>query len=122
MNTEKLFSYGTLQYEAVQLATFGRKLNGTADTLLGFSLSQIAITDAAVIATSGDAIHSIIAYTGKESDQVPGMVFAISLQELHQADSYEVSDYKRIHVLLGSGEHAWVYVDAKHCEAKVSMQ
>jgi hypothetical protein len=30
-----VFSYGTLQLEAVQLATFGRKLVGTADVLRG---------------------------------------------------------------------------------------
>jgi hypothetical protein len=34
-----LFSYGTLQLEAVQLATFGRKLNGAADGLPGFEQS-----------------------------------------------------------------------------------
>ena len=28
---EKLFSYGTLQQEGVQLATFGRKLEGMGD-------------------------------------------------------------------------------------------
>ena len=33
--TELLFSYGTLQIEAVQLSTFGRKLVGTADELPG---------------------------------------------------------------------------------------
>ena len=35
-DTQLLFSYGTLQLEAVQLATFGRKLAGTADGLPGF--------------------------------------------------------------------------------------
>lgn len=33
MNTAKLFSYGTLQYEAVQLANFGRKLECSLDDL-----------------------------------------------------------------------------------------
>jgi len=31
-----LFSYGTLQDEPVQRATFGRKLEGSADGLSGF--------------------------------------------------------------------------------------
>ena len=35
---EKLFSYGTLRYDTVQLSTFGRKLDGAADTILGFKL------------------------------------------------------------------------------------
>jgi hypothetical protein len=38
MTTEKLFSYGTLQYEAVQLDTFGRTLLGQKDVLLGYRL------------------------------------------------------------------------------------
>jgi hypothetical protein len=32
-NVERLFSYGTLQDEAVQRATFGRTLRGTPDRL-----------------------------------------------------------------------------------------
>lgn len=59
MNTEKLFSYGTLQYEAVQLANFGRKLEGNKDQLPGFELSMLEITDLDVIATSGEAFHPI---------------------------------------------------------------
>ena len=47
MNTteelEHLFSYGTLQTEAVQLATFGRKLVGEPDTLLGYRQTMIAL-------------------------------------------------------------------------------
>ena len=52
MNTEKLFSYGTLQYEAVQLANFGRKLEGNKDQLPGFELSMLEITDPDVNATN----------------------------------------------------------------------
>lgn len=37
--TERLFSYGTLQQENVQIATFGRLLNGAPDALVGFKLS-----------------------------------------------------------------------------------
>lgn len=110
MNTTKLFSYGTLQYEAVQLANFGRKLEGSLDDLPGFELSMIEITDPSVIATSGEAFHPIISYTGNPADQVNGMVFEISAEELRRADSYEVSDYKRIAVKLKSGISAWVYV------------
>jgi hypothetical protein len=111
MNTEKLFSYGTLQYEAVQLATFGRMLNGSKDQLPGFALSMLKITDPDVIAASGEAFHPIISYTGNSGNSVEGMVFDVSEQELRQADSYEVSDYKRIKVKLSSGISAWVYVN-----------
>ena len=36
-----LFSYGTLQQEDVQLATFGRLLQGQKDELLGFEQSLV---------------------------------------------------------------------------------
>ena len=51
--TELAFSYGTLQLEAVQLATFGRKLVGTADALPGFAQSMMKIDDPDVVATRG---------------------------------------------------------------------
>lgn len=112
MNTEKIFSYGTLRYESVQLAQFGRKLTGSNDVLPEFKLSKIKIKDAQVIATSGDEEHPIIAHTGNTADAVEGMVFEISQEELERADAYEVDDYKRIQVRLASGIFAWVYVDA----------
>jgi len=110
VNIEKLFSYGTLQYEAVQLTNFGRKLAGTIDTLSKFELSELKITDADVIASSGEDIHPIVIYTGDDTDKVEGMVFDVNSEELKQADNYEVSDYKRIKVKLDSGVSAWAYV------------
>lgn len=44
------------------------------------------------------------------TDQVSGMVFTVSAEELLNADAYEVDDYHRIQVRLMSGETAWVYV------------
>ncbi len=108
--TENLFSYGTLKYENVQLATFGRKLNGQKDSLPCYRLEKVRITDPDVIAKSGEDVHSIIFFSGDPSDEVQGMVFQVSLEELQAADSYEVSDYKRIKVTLSSGCLAWVYV------------
>lgn len=108
--TEKLFSYGTLQYDAVQLSTFGRKLMGTKAILPGFKMSTIEIHDPHVIATSGENIHKIITRTENINDQIEGMVFDVSEEELQQADTYEVSCYKRVQVSLLSGELAWVYI------------
>ena len=110
---ELLFSYGTLQLESVQLATFGRKLAGTADALPGFRESLVKIEDASVVATSGRTHHPIIRFTGSESDIVHGTAFEVTAEELRNADTYEVSDYKRISVTLLSGAPAWVYVDAR---------
>ena len=109
-HTENLFSYGTLRYENVQLTTFGRKLTGQVDSLPGYCLKKVKITDPEVIATSGEDVHSIIHFSGNPDDQVQGMIFHVSLEELQAADTYEVSDYKRIKVKLSSGRLAWVYV------------
>ncbi|HAZ7574611.1 gamma-glutamylcyclotransferase [Legionella sp. PATHC032] len=111
--TEKLFSYGTLRYEKVQIANFGRKLEGQEDTLQGFKLSMVEIKNTDVVATSGDNCHPIISYTGNPSDTIQGTVFTISKEELAQTDEYEVSEYKRVNVKLNSGVNAWVYINTQ---------
>lgn len=110
---ENLFSYGTLRYAKVQISTFGRKLKGHADLLPGYCLKTIKITDSDVIEKSGEDVHSIIEFSGNPKDQISGMVFKVTLEELEQADLYEVADYKRIKVRLLSGLYAWVYVSTK---------
>lgn len=107
-----LFSYGTLRQRNVQLATFGRELEGREDALVGFARSMIAISDPEVVATSGKTHHPIVTRTGAAADEVSGMVFRITAAELAAADSYEVSDYRRIAVTLKSGNEAFVYVRA----------
>lgn len=109
---QHLFSYGTLQLEAVQLATFGRPLVGRTDTLPGFARSMVKIEDAGVVATSGETHHPIVRHTGNQADCVPGMVFEVDEEDLRKADTYEVSDYRRVEVVLGSGLRSWVYVAA----------
>ncbi len=107
-----LFSYGTLQQEGVQLATFGRLLEGRADALPGYATVSLEITDPEVIATSGKKFHTMARPSGNPVDEVPGVVFRITPAELAAADTYEVSDYKRISMLLKSGMEAFVYVAA----------
>ena len=107
---QALFSYGTLQDEGVQRATFGRLLYGEADALVGYRRTLLKIEDAQVVATSGQAYHPIVEYSGDPTDTVPGTVFAISAEELRQADAYEVDDYQRVEAPLVSGRRAWVYV------------
>jgi hypothetical protein len=107
-----LFSYGTLRQEAVQLANFGRLLQGNRDAMPGYRLELITITAPTVIAQSGTNLHPIVTASGNPADEVPGMVFAITQSELLAADRYEVADYKRIRVRLKSGLDAWVYIEA----------
>ena len=108
-----LFSYGTLRQKEVQLAIFGRELEGQADALPGFGASTLAITDPDVIATSGSAEHIIVRQTDNPDDRIAGTVFKITQAELLAADAYEVADYKRVTVRLESGIDAFVYVDAQ---------
>jgi gamma-glutamylcyclotransferase (GGCT)/AIG2-like uncharacterized protein YtfP len=109
--TENLFSYGTLQTEAVQLATFGRRLEAKPDTLAEYSLTMIRIEDQNFVAMSGTAYHRNIQFTGVSSDRVEGAVFTVTRKELEQADAYEPADYKRRLVQLMSGINAWVYME-----------
>jgi hypothetical protein len=110
--TISLFSYGTLQQENVQLATFGHLLGGRPDALAGFALAPIRISDPHVIAVSGAAVHHIARRTGDPADIVPGILFSVTPAELAAADAYEV-DYGRIEVVLASGAMAFVYADAE---------
>ncbi len=112
-HTEFLFSYGTLQLESVQMATFGRLLTGTRDVLRGFELVSLKIEDPSVIAISGKAFHTMAKFTGRASDVVPGTVFAVTPEEIQNADQYEVAAVKRVAVILQSGVRAWAYVDAR---------
>ena len=105
-----LFSYGTLQQEEVQLATFGRRLEGRPDILAGYGTSLVAIADPAVVAMSGKTHHPIVRATGNDADEIAGTLFRLTRAEFAAADAYEVADYKRIAVRLKSGLEAFVYV------------
>jgi len=114
-----LFSYGTLQQEAVQRSTFGRRLHGQADQLVGFEQSLLKIEDPEFVATSGTADHHIVRFNGKTESRVSGMVFELSEGELASADPYEPAGYKRISTTLASGKQAWVYAAAPNVRQAV---
>ena len=111
MDTEKLFTYGTLRNEEVQLSTFGRRLEGHADALPGYILKTIEIQDQDFVVKSGTAIHRNLQFTGDSSDFVEGTVYSVTHQELERSDAYEPAGYKRVLVQLRSGARAWVYLD-----------
>jgi gamma-glutamylcyclotransferase (GGCT)/AIG2-like uncharacterized protein YtfP len=108
-----LFSYGTLQDARVQLATFGRLLQGHDDQLVGYEQSLVPIDDPTVVETSGKTHHPIVKFTGHDDSRVAGRVFEITDTELAAADRYEVAAYQRVSTVLASGKQAWVYVDAR---------
>jgi hypothetical protein len=111
---ELLFSYGTLQLEAVQMELFGRRLTGTPDALPGFDTRPLKIDDEAVVAISGQTHHTMATFTGRPSDLIVGTVFTLTPDEIHKADTYEVAAVKRVSVVLQSGIRAWVYADVRN--------
>jgi len=109
-----VFSYGTLQQEDVQLATFGRRLQGQRDELPQFERSLVRIDDAQVVATTGKTHYANVTFNGRSDSRVSGTVFEISDAELAAADLYErLAAYQRVAATLASGKQAWVYVDAR---------
>lgn len=110
-NSVLLFSYGTLQNIEVQLQTFGRKLTGYEDKLLGYKLAMVEIKDTSVVKLSGETYHPIA--RAHQSECILGRVFEISAEELAQSDKYEVADYQRVLGKMASGIPAWVYVAVK---------
>jgi hypothetical protein len=112
--SENLFSYGTLQEEAVQLGNFGRRLAGEPDMLAGYIVTMIPIQDQNLLVTAGETHYRNIKFTGISSDTVGGTVFRVTQKELHLADAYEITaDYVRVLVQLMSGMNAWVYLNSR---------
>lgn len=107
---ERLFSYGTLQSEAVQLQTFGRRLEGKPDSLVGFQVVMIRIEDHEFVIKSGNAEHRNLQFTANDAHVVDGTVLTLTYDELQHADAYEPEPYKRMLVQLRSGTSAWVYI------------
>lgn len=100
----RLFSYGSLQQPAVQLAVFGRELAETTDALPGFELGSVR---------RGERQLANVERSSQPESRVPGLVFEVTDAELAAADAYETADaYTRIRVRLASGVDAWTYVEA----------
>lgn len=108
--TEVLFSYGTLQQRAVQLANYGRELAGEPDALPGYRLDRLVIDRPDVVSISGKAVHTIARHSGHPADRIEGTVFDLTEAEFAATDDYEVEPYRRIEVILESGRTAWAYV------------
>jgi GNAT superfamily N-acetyltransferase len=107
-----LFSYGTLQQDSVQLSTFGRRLAGRRDELVGFERLMIHIDDPQFVAASGQSQQAIVRFNGRADSRVSGTVLEVTADELASADRYEPPGYTRIATRLASGTEAWVYADA----------
>jgi len=110
---ELLFCYGTLRNKAVQTANFGRELKGRADALPGYTRRMVAINDPSQAAAIGHSHHANAEPSSHPDDLISGTVSEVTAQELLAADRYEhAAEYRRIAVVLRSGDQAWVYVRA----------
>jgi Gamma-glutamyl cyclotransferase, AIG2-like len=110
VNHVSLFSYGTLRLPDVQLANYGRLLEGDPDTLVGYRLEPLEVSDPRVVELSGQSVHSIARHSGDPTDRIPGVLFLLTEEELAATDAYEVDAYGRVELTLESGRRAWVYV------------
>lgn len=109
--TIPLFSYGTLQLREVQMATYGRPLEGSPDTLIGYRLLRLPDRDPEAVRISGTKTHMVARRTGDPADRLSGVVFLLTAEELAATDRYEGSDYAREQFELESGRSAFVYVE-----------
>jgi gamma-glutamylcyclotransferase (GGCT)/AIG2-like uncharacterized protein YtfP len=99
----RVFSYGSLQQDQVQLATFGVLLPGVAAEIVGFELAHLH--------REGKRLANVVRSRIPEN-RVRGTVFEFTAAQLAVADAYERTDnYVRIEVSLAAGGEAWVYVD-----------
>jgi len=105
-----LFSYGTLQQEKTQLQLFGRILQGTPDTLRGYKIVPIEITDEAFLSRGEHKDQLTIIISEDKNDNIKGMVLEMTEEELLVTDKYEPGNYKRVAVVLESGKEAWIYM------------
>lgn len=98
--TQYLFTYGTLQDEAVQWEHFERKLVGVQDALPYYKIAVEKVANA----------YPNVIYTGNKEDSVSGIIYLLTNTEIVKADAYEGQAYHRIEVELASERKAWLYL------------
>jgi len=106
-----IFSYGSLQQEAVQLSTYGRVLRGDLDELIDWVRTSINVPASHKAAAAGITHYANVERAPGSGSRVAGTLFEITDAELAAADAYELdAEYIRVLAILGSGQSAWVYV------------
>ena len=80
-----LFSYGTLQERHVQLALFGRPLDGTVDAIVGFVRGRVAVLEDDTLNAALSHYENAVA-SGNPEDRINGTALQVTDAELAQAD------------------------------------
>lgn len=96
-----LFSYGTLQFQNIQLALYKRNPDFFSDSISGYSIISISL--------GGEKYPALIP-SNNSSTLIKGNVYNITEDELAITDEYEGDAYKRILQKLASGKEAWLYI------------
>lgn len=108
-----IFSYGSLQEEAVQLSVYGRVLRGEADALVGWVRTLVEVPEWHKAASQGTTHYANVVRSPASANRVEGTVLELTDAELAASDGYEEeAGYSRLMTTLASGLSAWVYVSA----------
>jgi gamma-glutamylcyclotransferase (GGCT)/AIG2-like uncharacterized protein YtfP len=108
-----IFSYGSLQEQAVQLSVYGRVLRAEPDELLNCVREQIAVPPRHKAAAAGVTHYANVVFTPGSGSRVAGKVLELTETELALTDGYEQdAEYVRVIARLASGRRAWVYVSS----------
>jgi gamma-glutamylcyclotransferase (GGCT)/AIG2-like uncharacterized protein YtfP len=108
-----IFSYGSLQEEAVQVSIYGRALRGEPDALLHCVREQIEVPPWHKAAAAGVTHYANVVFLHGSDSRVEGTLLELTDAELAASDGYEQdADYVRVMTTLASGRRAWVYVSA----------
>lgn len=96
----KIFSYGTLWKEDVQIREFGTKfkIDPDLDYVSGWDLITLRIND---------EVYKVM-IEGKST--ISGAIVHVPTDLIDQVDRYEGEEYKRIEITTLSGEKCQVYV------------
>jgi len=94
-----IFTYGTLMDESVRTRVLGKEITGKNDSLSNFKLKQHSI------------LYSYPVVEKDEGNNVVGMVFEVTDNDLVKLDYYESDYYRREKVTLDSGVKSMVYVE-----------
>lgn len=106
-----LFSYDILNTEEIQLQLYGRKLQGTDDTLSGYMLKDSNHNGSNMNEKKNTIATQIAIKSQDTSDRIKGQVFEITGKELVQTDRHVVNNYNRILTTTDSGTEVWLYVE-----------
>jgi gamma-glutamylcyclotransferase (GGCT)/AIG2-like uncharacterized protein YtfP len=109
-----VFSYGSLQEEAVQRSIYGHVLRGEPDELLHCRRERIVVPPWHKAAAAGVTHYQNVIFEPGSDGRVKGTALELTEAELIASDEYErEANYVRVPATLASGRPVWVYVNAE---------